>query len=35
LRLAAAIGALCFEAGETMSIPDAYGVVSTANAVFG
>jgi hypothetical protein len=35
LKLAAAIGAQCFEAGETMSIPGLYGVVSPANAVIG
>ncbi len=33
--LAAFIGALCLEAGETMSIPGVYGVVSPANAVIG
>jgi hypothetical protein len=33
--LAAVIGALCLEAGEKMSIPGVYGVVSPANAVVG
>jgi hypothetical protein len=33
--LAAAIGTLCLEVGETMSIPGIYGVVSPANAVVG
>ena len=33
--LAAVIGALCLEAGEKMSIPGVYGIVSPANAVVG
>jgi hypothetical protein len=35
ILLTAVIGALCLEAGETMSIPGVYGVVSPANAVIG
>jgi hypothetical protein len=35
LLLAAVIGMLCLEAGEKMSIPGVYGVVSPAEAVVG
>jgi hypothetical protein len=35
ILLTAVIGALCLEAGEAMSIPGVYGVVSPANAVIG
>jgi hypothetical protein len=35
ILLAAVIGALCLEAGEKMSIPGVYGIVSPANAVVG
>jgi len=35
LLLAAIIGTLCLEAGEKMSVPGVYGVVSPAEAVVG
>jgi hypothetical protein len=35
LLAAAIIAALCFEVGETISIPGLYGVVSPAHAVVG
>jgi hypothetical protein len=35
LAFAAVVGALCLEAGEKMSIPGVYGMVSSANAVVG
>jgi hypothetical protein len=35
VAFATVVGVLCLEAGEKMSIPGVYGIVSAANAVVG